>query len=273
MNQITMPSQFSVESSWKHLYTVLAVYNQVTTQHNSIANQIFMSDQEKIHRPIRSFVLRQGRLTPGQQRAFDDLWPDYGIDYTAEPLNFQALFGNENPVFVEIGFGNGESLAQMAAAHPEQNYLGIEVHGPGVGHLLLKIEALDLTNIRIMKHDAIEVLNNRLADASLQGLFLFFPDPWHKKRHHKRRILNPGFLKHLYRCIKPGGFFHAATDWEAYAVQMMAVLTEAQDQFENSAGEGNYTPRPSYRPLTKFEQRGQRLGHGVWDLIFIRRHN
>ncbi|MCW8890783.1 MAG: tRNA (guanosine(46)-N7)-methyltransferase TrmB [Sedimenticola sp.] len=230
-----------------------------------------MSDQEKMHRPIRSFVLRQGRLTPGQQRAFDALWPLYGIDYTAERLDLTDLFGNDNPTFVEIGFGNGESLAQMAAAHPEQNYLGIEVHGPGVGHLLLKIEELNLTNIRIMKHDAIEVLNNCLTDASLQGLFLFFPDPWHKKRHHKRRILNPDFLTHLYRVIKPGGFFHAATDWEDYAVQMMTVLSEAAEQFQNSAGTGNYTPRPAYRPLTKFEQRGHRLGHGVWDLIFIRR--
>ncbi|MCW8847291.1 MAG: tRNA (guanosine(46)-N7)-methyltransferase TrmB [Sedimenticola sp.] len=230
-----------------------------------------MSDQQKMHRPIRSFVLRQGRLTPGQQRAFDALWPLYGIEYTGEPLDLTTLFGNDNPTLVEIGFGNGESLAQMAAAHPEQNYLGIEVHGPGVGHLLLKIQELGLTNIRIMKHDAIEVLNNCLADASLQGLFLFFPDPWHKKRHHKRRILNPTFLKQLYRVIKPGGFFHAATDWEEYAVQMMEVLGEASEQFQNSVGKGNYTPRPEYRPLTKFEQRGHRLGHGVWDLIFIRR--
>ncbi|MDF1530664.1 MAG: tRNA (guanosine(46)-N7)-methyltransferase TrmB [Sedimenticola sp.] len=230
-----------------------------------------MSDQQKMHRPIRSFVLRQGRLTPGQQRAFDALWPLYGIEYTGKPLDLTTLFGNDNPTLVEIGFGNGESLAQMAAAHPEQNYLGIEVHGPGVGHLLLKIQELGLTNIRIMKHDAIEVLNNCLADASLQGLFLFFPDPWHKKRHHKRRILNPTFLKQLYRVIKPGGFFHAATDWEEYAVQMMEVLGEASEEFQNSVGKGNYTPRPEYRPLTKFEQRGHRLGHGVWELIFIRR--
>lgn len=236
-------------------------------------NQIVMSDKEKMHRPIRSFVLRQGRLTPGQQRAFDLLWPLYGIEYNAETLNLTNLFGNDNPTFVEIGFGNGESLAAMAAAHPEQNYLGIEVHGPGVGHLLLKIEELGLSNIRIMKHDAIEVLNHCLTASCLQGLFLFFPDPWHKKRHHKRRILNATFLEQLYRVIKPGGFFHAATDWEDYAVQMMAVLSDASQQFKNSAGEGCYTPRPDYRPLTKFEQRGHRLGHGVWDLIFIRRQD
>lgn len=255
--------QFGVESNWKDLYAVLAA--SLNRSH------IFMSDQEKTDRPIRSFVLRQGRLTPGQQRAFDQLWPRYGVDYRIEPLDLQGLFGNKNPVFVEIGFGNGESLAQMAAANPEQNYLGIEVHGPGVGHLLLKIQELGLTNIRIMKHDAIEVLNNGLSDASLQGLFLFFPDPWHKKRHQKRRILNPDFIKQLCRLIKPGGVFHAATDWEGYAVQMMELLSEAQDQLQNSAGDGNYTPRPEYRPLTKFEQRGHRLGHGVWDLVFIRR--
>ena len=230
-----------------------------------------MSEQEKPHRPIRSFVLRQGRLTVGQQRAFDSLWPRFGIDYDGQPIDFSALFGNDNPVFLEIGFGNGESLASMAQEHPEHNYLGIEVHGPGVGHLLIRIETLGLENIRILRHDAIEVLKHCITTNSLQGLFLFFPDPWHKKRHHKRRILNPDFVTELGRVIRPGGFFHAATDWEDYAVQMMAVLSAADTLFENSAGAGQYTPRPDYRPLTKFEQRGHRLGHGVWDLIFIRR--
>ena len=230
-----------------------------------------MSEQEKPHRPIRSFVLRQGRLTVGQQRAFDSLWPRFGIDYDGQPIDFSALFGNDNPVFLEIGFGNGESLASMAQEHPEHNYLGIEVHGPGVGHLLIRIETLGLENIRILRHDAIEVLKHCITTNSLQGLFLFFPDPWHKKRHHKRRILNPDFVTELGRVIRPGGFFHAATDWEDYALQMMAVLSAADTLFENSAGAGQYTPRPDYRPLTKFEQRGHRLGHGVWDLIFIRR--
>lgn len=230
-----------------------------------------MSEQEKPHRPIRSFVLRQGRLTVGQQRAFDSLWPRFGIDYDGQPIDFSALFGNDNPVFLEIGFGNGESLASMAQEHPEHNYLGIEVHGPGVGHLLIRIESLGLENIRILRHDAIEVLKHCITTNSLQGLFLFFPDPWHKKRHHKRRILNPDFVTELGRVIRPGGFFHAATDWEDYALQMMAVLSAADTLFENSAGAGQYTPRPDYRPLTKFEQRGHRLGHGVWDLIFIRR--
>lgn len=230
-----------------------------------------MSEQEKPHRPIRSFVLRQGRLTVGQQRAFDSLWPRFGIDYDGQPIDFSALFDNDNPVFLEIGFGNGESLASMAQEHPEHNYLGIEVHGPGVGHLLIRIETLGLENIRILRHDAIEVLKHCITTNSLQGLFLFFPDPWHKKRHHKRRILNPDFVTELGRVIRPGGFFHAATDWEDYALQMMAVLSAADTLFENSAGAGQYTPRPDYRPLTKFEQRGHRLGHGVWDLIFIRR--
>lgn len=230
-----------------------------------------MSEQEKPHRPIRSFVLRQGRLTAGQQRAFDNLWPRFGIDYDARPFDFSVLFGNDRPVFLEIGFGNGESLASMAEAHPEHNYLGIEVHGPGVGHLLIRIETLGLENIRILRHDAIEVLQHCIPTGSLQGLFLFFPDPWHKKRHHKRRILNPAFVTELGRVIRPGGFFHAATDWEDYALQMMSVLSAADALFENSAGSGQYTPRPDYRPLTKFEQRGHRLGHGVWDLIFTRR--
>lgn len=230
-----------------------------------------MPEQDKKHRPIRSFVLRQGRLTAGQQRAFDTLWSRYGIDYEGRALDLPALFGNHNPVFVEIGFGNGDSLARMAADHPQHNYLGIEVHGPGVGHLLIRIEELALNNVRILQHDAIEVLQNCLAAGSLQGLFLFFPDPWHKKRHHKRRILKPEFVDEMARLIKPGGLFHAATDWEDYARQMMETLSAASDRFQNQAGDGLFTPRPDYRPLTKFEQRGQRLGHGVWDLIFVRR--
>ncbi|WP_428609330.1 tRNA (guanosine(46)-N7)-methyltransferase TrmB [Sedimenticola sp.] len=232
-----------------------------------------MSEQEKPHRPIRSFVLRQGRLTVGQQRAFDTLWPHFGLEYDGQPIDFPTLFGNDNPVFLEIGFGNGASLASMAEANPEHNYLGIEVHGPGVGHLLLEIEKQSLRNVRILRHDAIEVLKNAIPSGSLQGLFLFFPDPWHKKRHHKRRILNPAFVNELGRVIRPGGFFHAATDWEDYALQMMEILSAAEAAFENSAGKGCYTPRPDYRPLTKFEQRGHRLGHGVWDLIFIRRQD
>lgn len=230
-----------------------------------------MSEQDKTHRPIRSFVLRQGRLTRGQQRAFDQFWPRFGVEFQGQPLDLPELFGNDHPVYMEIGFGNGHSLASMAADHPGLNYLGIEVHGPGVGHLLLEIEERQLENVRIIRHDAIEVLQGGLASGSLQGLFLFFPDPWHKKRHHKRRILNPRFVQLAARVLRPGGFFHAATDWENYAEQMMTLLSAAADLFENSAGEGQFTPRPDYRPLTRFEQRGQRLGHGVWDLVFTRR--
>jgi tRNA (guanine-N7-)-methyltransferase len=230
-----------------------------------------MSEQEKHHRPIRSYVLREGRLTPGQQRAFDSNWPRFGIDYSGTPLDLPAIFSNDRPVFVEIGFGNGESLARMAQSHPENNYLGIEVHRPGVGHILLKTEELGLQNLRVMRHDAIEVLDHCLREQSIDGLFLFFPDPWHKKRHQKRRILKQSFVEKIARVIKHGGFFHAATDWEHYAEQMMSVMSNASDLFENSAGAGQFTPRPEYRPLTKFEQRGHRLGHGVWDLVFRRR--
>jgi tRNA (guanine-N7-)-methyltransferase len=226
--------------------------------------------QRKKHRPIRSYVLREGRLTPGQERAFRELWPAWGVDFEAHrTLDPGALFGNDNPVWVEIGFGNGESLAAYAQANPHINYLGIEVHGPGVGHLLLRIEELGLKNLRVMKHDAVEVLKS-LPDASLEGIMLFFPDPWHKKKHHKRRILQPAFVEELARLIRPGGLFHAATDWQEYAEQMMQVLSDSE-AFENTAGDGHYSPRPESRPLTKFEQRGQRLGHGVWDLLFRRR--
>lgn len=224
----------------------------------------------KHHRQIRSYVLREGRLTQGQERAFELYWPIMGIDYQPEPLDLSAVFGNSHPVKLEIGFGNGESLVKMAAADPESNYLGIEVHSPGVGHLLLKAGELGIPNLRVMRHDAIEVLDNCIAPQALSGLFLFFPDPWHKKRHHKRRILNPDFVSKLAHIVRPGGFFHSATDWENYAEQMMRVLGESSDTFANTAGFGEYIKRPDYRPLTKFEQRGQRLGHGVWDLVFRR---
>ncbi|MES9903219.1 MAG: tRNA (guanosine(46)-N7)-methyltransferase TrmB [Sedimenticola sp.] len=229
-----------------------------------------MPEQDKKHRAIKSYVLRTGRMTPGQERAFGRLWPQFGVDFNGQPLAFEQLFGNSNPVFIEIGFGNGESLAQMAAAAPENNYLGIEVHRPGVGHLLLKIEEFELKNLRVIQHDAVEVLTQGVAGAALAGLFLFFPDPWHKKRHHKRRILKPGFVSLLKQVIQPGGFFHAATDWQPYAEQMMEVMSAAEDVFENSAGRGAFTPRPGHRLVTKFEQRGHRLGHGIWDLIFLR---
>lgn len=228
-----------------------------------------MSNPQPHRRPIRSFVLRSGRLTPGQQRAFDELWPRYGVGFDGGALDPAKLFGNAHPVWLEIGFGNGETLAELARRHPERNYLGIEVHAPGVGHLLLKAAELDLHNLLVLRHDAVEVLA-ALPDAGLSGALLFFPDPWHKKKHHKRRILQPGFMVELARVIAPGGLFHAATDWEDYARHMMNVLTAAET-FDNTAGPGRFAPRPEDRPLTKFEKRGQRLGHGVWDLLFRRR--
>lgn len=229
-----------------------------------------MSGQAAEHkRTIRSFVLRQGRLTKGQQRAFDAHWERLGIEYRPAQLDLQALFGNDNPVHVEIGFGNGESLAEMARRHPERNYIGIEVHGPGVGHLLMKLEEYGCQNVRICRHDAVEVLEQMIPPASLQGVYLFFPDPWHKKRHHKRRIVQLAFLDLLARKLCPGGFFHAATDWENYAGHMLEVLNGASHLFRNTASR-DFVERPDDRPLTKFEQRGLRLGHGVWDLIFER---
>ena len=218
-------------------------------------------------RRIRSFVRREGRLTKGQQRALVELFPRYGITLQQGIIDFDALFGRRGARILEIGFGNGASLAEMATEHPENDYLGIEVHRPGVGNLLLQIEKQSLNNIRVSNDDAIEVLEQQIPDESLDDVYLFFPDPWHKKKHHKRRIVQPAFVNLIQRKLKPGGIFHMATDWENYAEHMMAAMSTAAG-FKNIAGEGQYTARPAYRPLTKFEQRGHRLGHGVWDLVF-----
>ena len=218
-------------------------------------------------RRIRSFVRREGRLTKGQQRALAELLPQYGIRLEQGELDLDTLFGRRTSRVLEIGFGNGASLAEMASHHPEKDYLGIEVHRPGVGNLLLQIEKQGLTNIRVSNDDAVEVLEQQIPDSSLDAVYLFFPDPWHKKKHHKRRIVQPAFVQLLRRKLKLDGIFHMATDWENYAEHMLAVMTKAEG-FTNLAGEDNYSARPEYRPLTKFEQRGQRLGHGVWDLIF-----
>ena len=218
-------------------------------------------------RRIRSFVRREGRLTKGQQRALIELFPRYGITLQQGIIDFDALFGRRGARILEIGFGNGASLAEMATEHPENDYLGIEVHRPGVGNLLLQIEKQSLNNIRVSNDDAIEVLEQQIPDESLDDVYLFFPDPWHKKKHHKRRIVQPAFVNLIQRKLKPGGIFHMATDWENYAEHIMAAMRTAAG-FKNIAGEGQYTARPAYRPLTKFEQRGHRLGHGVWDLVF-----
>jgi len=222
-----------------------------------------------LHRRIRSFVLREGRLTKGQQQALDVLFPRFGLSLSQGPLDLTNLFGRPAPKILEIGFGNGVSLAEMAAKQPQNDYLGIEVHRPGVGNLLLQIEAQGLENIRVSHDDAIEVLQQQIPDQGLDAVYLFFPDPWHKRKHHKRRIVQVDFVRLIYSKLKSGGIFHMATDWQHYAQHMMKVMSIV-DGFENCAGANQYTPRPGYRPLTKFEQRGHRLGHGVWDLIFRR---
>jgi len=227
-----------------------------------------LPSEQTFPQKIRSFILRQGRLTPGQQLALDNYWDKYCLDPKAD-YDFAAVFGRNAPLFIEIGFGNGESLASMAAANPDKDYIGIEVHRPGVGHLLLLLNQQSLTNVRIYCHDAIEIMEHKIADNSLSGVHLFFPDPWPKKKHHKRRIVRPDFIDLLIRKLKPEGYFHAATDWENYAEAMLAVLSESS-ALRNASPSNDYCQCPEYRPLTKFEQRGIRLGHGVWDLIFIK---
>jgi tRNA (guanine-N7-)-methyltransferase len=222
-------------------------------------------------RPVRSFVRREGRLTEGQQRALDELYARYGLVVEpGKPLDLDAAFGRRAPRVLEIGFGNGESLAAQALRHPERDYLGIEVHRPGVGHLLLKLEETGIDNVRVICGDAQQIVSDGIEDGALHGVQLYFPDPWPKKRHHKRRIVQPEWVELVARKLQPGGFLHLATDWQDYAEHMLATLS-ASASFENCAGPGTYAPRPPDRPLTKFEARGQRLGHGVWDLLFLRR--
>jgi len=218
-------------------------------------------------RRIRSYVLRTGRMTEAQKRAYDVGWERWGLDYSPRPLHLDTVFGRTAPRVLEIGFGMGHSLAEMAAAEPGQDYIGIEVHTPGVGRLLHDIDERQLTNLRLYRHDAVEVLEHCIPARSLDAVQVFFPDPWHKKRHHKRRLIQSQFVQLLVSRLKPGGILHLATDWENYAEQMMAVLS-ANDSLQNTAGSGQYAQRPEHRPLTKFEKRGERLGHGVWDLLF-----
>jgi tRNA (guanine-N7-)-methyltransferase len=219
------------------------------------------------HPPIRSYVLRQGRFSRGQQRAYTDLLPRYGVPFLAEPLDFARLFGRTAPVIAEIGFGMGETTAQIAAEHPENDYLAIEVHTPGVGSLLKLIGERGLSNVRIVQHDAAEVLRDMVPEGSLAGVHIFFPDPWPKKRHHKRRLLQPAFASLVAERLRPGGYLHVATDWHDYAEQALVVLAAIPD-LGNCAE--RFAPRPESRPETKFERRGRRLGHAVWDLLFTR---
>lgn len=212
---------------------------------------------------------RQGRLTEGQSRALEQYWDDYGLTLADGRLDYAALFGNAYPVILEIGFGNGASLLQMAQHAPQKNFIGVEVHRPGVGKLINDAHQAGVNNVKVFCEDAIEVLAHNIADSSLDGVQLFFPDPWHKKKHNKRRIVQPEFAQTIRGKLKIGGYFHMATDWEPYAQQMLEVMSAAEG-FTNQAGAGNYAPKPDYRPNTKFEKRGERLGHGVWDLVFIR---
>lgn len=216
---------------------------------------------------IRSFVLRQGRLSDAQRRAWESLLPRYGIPFGKHLLDLNQIFGRSAPKILEIGFGMGESTAAIAQNNPENDYLGIEVHTPGVGSLLNHIEKLGLTNLRIIKHDAVEVLQYMLPAECLNGIHIFFPDPWPKARHHKRRLLQPALVTRLCHHLKSGGYIHTATDWEDYAMQILQILTQ-EPHLSNTTYD--FAPRPQYRPLTKFEQRGLKLGHGVWDLIFTK---
>ena len=234
--------------------------------------RVFEESEDPKQRKIRSFVLRQGRLTPAQERAFESAWPAFGLEYQKTLIDLNEIFGRPDTKtdakkVLEIGFGMGDATAKIAQTLPDHDFLAVEVHAPGVGALLKLIEEDDIDNIRIIQHDAVEVLNNMLADASLDGVHIFFPDPWHKKRHNKRRLIQAEFVKLLCSKLKVGAYLHVATDWEDYAEWVLEVL-QAEPQLKNTAE--NYAEKPSYRPLTKFENRGIKLGHGVWDLVCLK---
>jgi tRNA (guanine-N7-)-methyltransferase len=235
-----------------------------------------MSDPSDSHSPaarkIRSFVLRAGRITPAQQRALTELRPKYGLDIPCSgvPLDLDRVFGRSSQRSLEIGFGNGENLLGLARAHPERDFIGVEVHRSGVGHLLLELESAQLTNVRVICHDAVEVLEQWIAPESLDEILILFPDPWHKKRHHKRRLIQPEFVSLAASRLSIGGRLQLATDWEPYALQMLEVMS-ASPLFANLSKGQDFVSRPEWRALTRFERRGHRLGHGVWDLSFERR--
>lgn len=237
-----------------------------TPEHSEQPEQ---SSENKHMRAVRSFVIRAGRMTPGQERALTEQWPTYGVELDAGMQDLDQLFGRAAPVVLEIGFGMGDSLLAMAEAMSEQNFIGIEVHRPGVGRLLNSLTKAGLSNVRVFQDDALDVLAKCIPDASLDCLQLFFPDPWPKKKHHKRRIVQPEFAQQVRQKLKIGGNFHMATDWQPYAEHMMEVMSAAEG-YKNQQGEGQYAPQPEHRPDTKFQRRGEKLGHGVWDLVFER---
>lgn len=234
--------------------------SQFRNQEEAIAAGVYISK-------VKSFVKREGRMTKAQQTAIDRNWSSMGLEHASGLCQFNEIFNNENPVVLEIGFGMGASLVEMAANAPELNFIGIEVHRAGVGACLALAEEAGVSNLRVYEHDAVEVLADCIPDESLQRVQLFFPDPWHKKRHHKRRLVQPEFAQKLRQKLKLGGEFHMATDWEHYAEHMLEVMSDAPG-YQNQSTDNTYIPKPDYRPLTKFEQRGYRLGHGVWDLLF-----
>ena len=221
-------------------------------------------------RSVRSFVLRKGRLTPAQKQALDRLWPRYGIDSSSTLLDLEAVFGCIAPLTVEIGFGNGDALAELAQLTPQEHFIGIEVHPPGIGHLLRLLESRQLENVRVASGDAVGFIEERLADAAVAGFRVWFPDPWPKKRHHKRRLIQPGFVQLLVKKLQPGGVIHLATDWAPYAEHMLEVLS-AESGLRNLSGSDDFCERPDWRPLTRFECRGERLGHETRDLLFEKR--
>lgn len=216
---------------------------------------------------IRSYVIRAGRITEGQRAAFDDCWPRYGLSLHDGRLDLEATFGRVAPRVLEIGFGMGDSLLAMAQQEPDKDFIGIEVHPPGMGRLIKGAADAGLDNLRVYMADAIDVLDDCIPEGSIDRFQLYFPDPWHKKKHHKRRIVQPAFVEKVRTKLKPGGVFHLATDWQNYAEHMQAVM-EVAPGFTNAVAPGQYAERPDYRPITKFEQRGARLGHGVWDLLY-----
>lgn len=239
-----------------------------TSEHvQLVTSQDASENDTRLHRTIRSFVQRSGRMTPSQERGLQGLWPLYGLDLQMGMLDFTALFGNDKPVIMEIGFGMGDSLIAMAKAQPQQNYIGIEVHKPGVGRLLNNADNAKLANVKVFCDDAIEVMKQCIPDHSLAGVQLFFPDPWHKKKHHKRRIVQAGFVQDIAQKLTDKGVFHMATDWQPYAEHMLEVM-EAAPNYVNIAGASQYSPQPDFRPVTKFQKRGEKKGHGVWDLMY-----
>lgn len=235
------------------------------------AGDVAHIDPSRRLRRIRSFVTRAGRLSNAQRRALEELGPRFKLPYTGTQLDWDAAFGRQAPRVLEIGFGMGTTTAEIAAQRPSDDFLGIEVHEPGVGALLKLIGERRLDNIRVIQHDAVAVIEQMLAEHSLDGVHIFFPDPWHKARHHKRRLIQPPFVKLLASRLRAGGYLHLATDWQHYAEQMLEVLRAERALANASDDPGGYAPRPDYRPITKFETRGLRLGHGVWDLLFTKR--